>query len=239
MAVSREILRKALAVTQDLVVMWSGGKDSTAMTHLICVDLGLQLPVYAQKDDMDYPGEVEYIEGLSQAWGLNLSVLRPSTTIEAWIREHAHGMLSNDDLHSRSSPLAKKFFYDLVESSTKNHAGIFLGLRSEESRGRRLNRASRGPLYQKANGQWVCTPIVDWSGLDVMAYLFSRGIDLLPVYRCIGFDPTHRIEPWRVRKSWWLPGTHASFGGVSWLRHYWPSLYRKLRSMLPDASRHT
>lgn len=114
--------------------------------------------------------------------------------------------------------------------------GIFLGLRQEESRGRRMNRVTRGTLYRKASGQYVATPIVDWSGLDVMAYMASRDIEPLSVYRCVAF--MHADEPWRVRKSWWIPGASTRFGGIAWLRRYYPSLFARLCELLPDARHH-
>ena len=135
--------------------------------------------------------------------------------------------------------MSKECFYAVVERATADHAGIMLGLRAEESRGRSANRASRGPLYRRACGQWTSTPIVDWSGLDVFAYLAARDIGLLPVYRCIGLDPRHAAAPWRVRKSWWLPGSHSSQGATAWLRHYWPSLHSQLCDWMPDASLHS
>ena len=100
-----------------------------------------------------------------------------------------------------------------------------------------MNRALRGPTYRKQSGQWACSPIVDWGGIDVMAYLAAREIEPLPVYRCIAF--AHDREPWRVRKSWWLPGAATSKGGMAWLRHYWPSLYAQARELVEGAQRYT
>lgn len=98
-----------------------------------------------------------------------------------------------------------------------------------------LNRVSRGLLYQRASGQWVSTPLGDWTGLDVLAYCHSRGVPLLPLYRCCAWPPALREEPWRIRKSWWLPGKSASKGGAAWLRRYWPSLWRQFCEIFPDA----
>src|SRR5690606_13832135 len=98
-------------------------------------------------------------------------------------REHAREMRADEDMHARTAALSKAAFYSVVEEATAPHDLVFLGLRAEESRGRAMNRATRGTLYRKANGQVVCQPLADWRGLDVYAYLFARGIDVLPVYR--------------------------------------------------------
>jgi len=235
---ARVLIAEALATAPRWCGMWSGGKDSTVMVHLLA---GQGVPVASEKDDLDYPGEREYVENLALAWGLELTVLVPPISPSAWIAEHAAELSADGDMHSRAAGLSKACFYDLVEAHGAKYDGIFLGLRSKESKGRALNRATRGTLYRKlpskwhSAGQWVCAPLSDWDGLDVYAYAQTHGIDLLHVYRCVAF--LHRNEPWRVRKSWWIPGADARWGGVAWLRHYYPSLYSRLRGWLPDASR--
>lgn len=227
---------QALATAPTWHVMWSGGKDSTAMAHLL-VELGAKAKLVSEKDDLDYPGEREYVEGLAVQWGAELEVITPERSPVQWLADHGLDMAGADDVHGRSAGLSKACFYDVVERSNAGADGIFLGLRSEESKGRLKNRASHGLLYRKRqtttrpSGPWVCQPIADWTGLDVFAYLLGHGIDPLPVYRCIGL--MHRHEPWAVRKSWWIPGAHGALGQVTWLRHYWPSLYLRLVEWIP------
>lgn len=232
---ARRIIDRACAEVDGWAIMWSGGKDSTAMVHLLAQH-GVLGPVFSEKDDLDYPGERDYVTGLASAWGLDLRIISPDISLQNWVRDHAHDLAADEDFHGRAAGLSKEHFYGLVEQATAEHAGIFLGLRQEESYGRRMNRVTHGTLYRKKSGQWVCTPIVDWSGLDVMAYMAANGIEPLHVYRCIGF--MHRDEPWRVRKSWWIPGASTRFGGIAWLRRYYPSLFARLCELLPDARRH-
>ena len=239
---ARRRVTDALAAAPTWAVMWSGGKDSTALVHLACVDLGHRLPVVSEKDDLDYPGEEEYVTGLASAWGLDLTVLRPDTSPRAWMAANAATLGAGDDLHSRAAGLSRECFYDLVERHAATVDGVMLGLRQEESKGRAASRASHGTLYRKAHpyrpqGQWVSTPLADWTGRDVMAYLLSRDIPVLPVYRCLAL--AHAREPWRIRKSWWVPGSHSRWGGAAWLRHYYPSLYQQLAAWMPDASAYT
>lgn len=228
---ARRVVDRALAIAPHAAIMWSGGKDSTAMTHLVCVEGGYRPSVASEKDDLDFPGEEDYVTGLAAAWRVDLTILRPQTSALEWVKRHGPTMRGDENVHSRRSELSALCFYPLVENYSRDFDLVFLGLRKEESRGRRKNRASNGPLYQKRSGQWVCTPIVDWSGLDVLAYIVSRGIELLPMYRCIAL--MHRDEPWRLRKSWWLPTSYAHRGQVTWLRHYYPSLFYELAGILP------
>jgi 3'-phosphoadenosine 5'-phosphosulfate sulfotransferase (PAPS reductase)/FAD synthetase len=225
----------ALATSERPCVMWSGGKDSTVLAHLVCVEMGWSVAVASEKDDLDYPGEREYVEKLARDWDVDLTILTPMVSPGQWIADHAAELSADDDMHSRAAGLSKACFYEVVERWAVDRDLVFLGLRKDESRGRMLNRVTHGLTYRKRDGQTICQPLGDWSGLDVMAYLASRGIDQLPVYRCIGL--MHRDEPWRLRKSWWIPGAATRWGGVVWLRRYYPSLFRQLCQWLPDTSR--
>jgi 3'-phosphoadenosine 5'-phosphosulfate sulfotransferase (PAPS reductase)/FAD synthetase len=228
---------KALETAHAWHLMWSGGKDSTAMAHLMTVGMGEKVKLVSEKDDLDYPGELEYVTGLARAWGASLEVIRPKESPAEWVRQHGLGIGGADDMHGRDAGLSKACFYNVVEESNRGADGIFLGLRGEESTGRLRNRCMNGLMYRKRPtptspaGLMVCQPIADWTGLDVFAYLFSHGIDPLDVYRCIGL--MHRREPWTVRKSWWIPGSQGARGQVTWLRHYWPSLYLRLCEWIP------
>ena len=213
-------------------VAWSGGKDSTAMTHLVRHTLG-EARAMSVKDDLDFPGEEDYIGRLAREWGVALDVVRPPVSLQAWLAEHADALDPRADMHSRSAGLSAAFYGAVAEyAEAAGRPGVYLGLRQEESAGRRMNRASRGRVYRKADGDVVCTPLADWRGVDVYAYLLSRGIDLLPLYRCVG----QHEHPSRVRKSWWVPGAAHDRGGARWLRTYYPSLWARLVELVPAAA---
>lgn len=254
---SRAAVCEALALpdAHNPGVSWSGGKDSTAAAHLVCVTAGAAKAVelVSEKDDLDYPGERKYVEGLAAAWGARLKILTPAVSPRAYIEEAAaRGELKSfDDVHSRAAGLSKTCFYKLMEADNATRGLVMLGLRREESRVRdrvatwartearaRVRAGLPGPVsgltrYHRGAGQWRCLPVADWRGIDVYAYLLSHGIEPLPVYRCLGL--MHRDAPWLLRKSWWLPGGHTADGGVVWLRRYYPSLYRQLCAWMPDA----
>jgi len=242
---ARRIIDLCLAQTSAPAVMLSGGKDSTVMTHLIRVDRGASIPVVSEKDDLDYPGEEAYVAALADAWGLDLRIVRPEVSPRAWLDAHARELDAGAELHSRTAGLSKACFYGVIERATEPYDAVFLGLRAGESDGRRVDwlantaivdgTTTRG-LYRYTSGphagRWKCQPLGGWSGLDVMAYAAAHEIELLPVYRCIAF--MHAREPWHVRKSWWLPaGSSTRHGGVAWLRHYWPTLYRQYVAWFP------
>lgn len=228
--------RRELATVAGLspVVMWSAGKDSTVLVHL-AREFGM--PAIAQKDDLDYPGEREYIERMAAAWGVAVRIVEPAVSAAGWLDEHAPSMHSQSDLHSRSSGLSRAVFYDVVESAVRagEHGVTVLGLRNEESRGRRMNFLSRGFGYTKRDGVRVLNPLSLWTGLDVLTYAHVNGIELLPVYGCIGLLEDHQREPWRIRKSWFVPGATSDRWAL-WMRYYWPELFRRWRRWFPDGS---
>ena len=229
------VLKTIQEHNNGLEAAWSGGKDSTAMIALIsevCKDNDITpIPAMSVKDDLDFPGEEKYISDIANRLSIPLTIIRPSFSLLEWIRDHSDDMLPGADIHGRSAELSKRGFYSLIEKRRidKNVHAVFLGLRKEESHHRLMNRAVRGWKYIKTNGQTVSQPICDWKGLDVYAYLKTHDIDLLPMYRCIRL---HK-EPWRVRKSWWLPGASANRGQTVWLKTFYPSLYNKLCQVLP------
>lgn len=211
------------------------------MMHLIRVEIGADVPAIAHKDSCDFPGSEEYVMRYAAEWGLRLTIVRPPIDPAQWFSERS-GLISGlADIHSRKSELARATWWDFVDKHNAAFGLRFVGMRAQESRGRRTNRKYRGHLYpikqsrSLPRGQWCSTPIVDWQHNDVYAYCVSRGIDLHPLYQCVAF--AHRDAPWWLRDEWWVPDERTgATGSVAWLRRYWPSLYQRLCLWMPAAS---
>lgn len=231
-AAAMRTTERALNTSQLPFVSWSGGKDSTALSALV-LSIDPTVELASEKDDLDYPGEETYVTGLAARWRAQLKILRPPISPAQWISEHRHELAMSDDFHSRAAGLSKACFYNVMAAHDRTRDLVFLGLRAEESVHRQKARAANGIDYVRRDGIRICTPIADWTGIDVFAFLFAREIDPLHVYRCIGF--MHEREPWRLRKSWWIPGDRGRHGGATWLRRYYPSLFRRLLEWFPRA----
>lgn len=235
---AKHLCDRALNEHPNAAIGSSFGKDSCAMTHLVCVELGHRLPVYCHRDDLDFPEAREFSERFTARWDLDTRFLTAPFSVRQWLNEHAHELESGADLHGRATAMAKGAFYDVIDAAMAQYDCVFIGMRADESRARRMNRAVRTDLYRKKHsrrhdGQWTCTPLGGWHGIDVYAYAVSRGLELMPLYQCIAF--MHRTEPWRVRESWWIPEANtARYGGIAWLRRYYPSLWRQLRAWMPN-----
>ncbi len=229
------IAASALEQSPTAAISWSGGKDSTAVTHLVRVGLGADVPAISEKDDLDYPGEETYVRELADAWGLRLTIVRPPVSPVGWLLERRGRLSAGEDMHSRSAGLSKACFYGVMEQANEGSALTVWGLRAEESGRRRSLLTAKGANYTLKSGMRRSAPLAFWTGLDVFTYLQEHGIEPMQVYRCCGWLPEHRRAPWMIRKSWWIPGAHAKHGQAAWLRRYWPSLYARLRDLMPDA----
>lgn len=227
-------IRRMAEICSDAYVACSGGKDSTALVGLVSA-CGVPARVMSIKDDLDFPGEEEHVRQLCSQLGMQIDIIHPPFSLQDWIMEHGRNMSADDDFHGRGAAFSSEAFYRVIDEYRKERGmpGVYLGLRKSESYGRKMNRATRGVIYKKFDGEIVCQPLCDWTGMDVFAYILSSGLPILPVYKCCRFHKS----PERIRKSWWLPGSHSRMGGMIWLKSYWPSLFDRLCEILPDSAR--
>jgi 3'-phosphoadenosine 5'-phosphosulfate sulfotransferase (PAPS reductase)/FAD synthetase len=228
---ARTVIHEMYRDCPSAYVAWSAGKDSTALTHLVAQEIpGVR--AMSIKDDCDYPGEREYVEGLAEEWGVRLDVITPEISLQQWLKDS--GAQFGEDLHSRGTAFSDAVVYGLIEQYKQDAGipGLYLGLRKDESHARLMNRTIHGTIYTKADGETVCQPICDWSDVDVFAYLFAHDIEPLHVYKCVGFAES----PAKVRKSWWVPSNGADHHCV-WLKRYYPSLFNQLRDIMPSVTR--
>lgn len=231
---ARATIAQMIGCAPSAEVAWSGGKDSTVLAHM-CANMGVQRAV-AIDDDLSYPDIGDYLVSRAAEFGMSLDVVHPQFSLQSWLAESRSA--AGESLRARGSRFADRAFYDIVDARARalGNPGVYLGLRGEESHGRKMNLATHGLLYRRKNNghpEWTAQPLGRWSGMDVWAYLASHDIEPHSVYRCVALH--HRNEPWRVRKSWWVPGTEARYGFAVWLRYYWPSLYARLIELMPDA----
>lgn len=217
-----DCLSRAVTMGVEWRLGWSAGKDSTA---LACLLRSANWPIRAMsvKDDLDFPGEPEYLVALGARCGITVDILRPPVSLLGFLTES--GIDMTEDLHSRRAELSIQWFYGLLDRyrEEQGYSGAVLGLRSNESAGRAVNRATHGTLYTRRDGLTVSTPLADWQDIDVHAYLASQDVPILPTYLCIDDG----VEPLRLRKSWYVAGgAMARRGHYRWLRRWWPDLWR-------------
>lgn len=105
----------------------------------------------------------------------------------------------------------------------------FVGLRAEESKGRRKSLTCHGLLYQyKAKGYRVC-PIGFWKAIDIWAYLAHHDIPYLSNYDIEGNRQnvrTTNVMPFRG-------GLSQSLGRIENIKRYNKDAYNYLREKTP------
>lgn len=231
---AERIIRQAMAVIDKPVIAWSGGKESTILAHIVCVKMGLRVPVMSLFTDLEPPGTRAYMDACVKAWDLDMEYVEPPVSFWQYLVDHAHEI----DIHSAVTTghtHVGKIWDETMERwwQQSGYTGMLWGLRDEESRARKINTKRRGVLYQNTDGRWKCAPFSSWEGRDVYAYCAAHGVDLHPLYRCIRYNAK---DPSRVRKAMWIPGSHGAMGAMIWLRTYYPSLYMQLVQVYPEAA---
>lgn len=213
----------------------SGGKDSVAMTGLL-YEAGFRLPVAYCHTGMDTPGSEDTVQELSDHIEEPIEVVEAEADVWEWIAglPMSFDLLGGDYrafLHVFSAVnLSIAYGYET------NRSGVFLGMRTEESRGRRLNRMFRGKLYQNSvDKRWTCQPIVDWTAKDVFAFAVSRELPIHPYYRLALEKMEVHPESPQSRVGCMLPED----GVVSWkvlqpMSMLYPEMYRHLVSIRPE-----
>lgn len=110
--------------------------------------------------------------------------------------------------------------------------GVFLGLRSEESQGRRKLVKVQGQLFwQKRDALWECLPIANWAYEDVWAYIVSQNIDY-----CTAYDRLMElgVPPEDCRLSYWAGETKRRWGRWAILKRGWPELFNRFAAEFPE-----
>jgi 3'-phosphoadenosine 5'-phosphosulfate sulfotransferase (PAPS reductase)/FAD synthetase len=216
----------ALAVKQTTpCVSWSGGKDSTAMAHLVCTTFR-NTKVLVQVDDCDWPEKLPYVSRLADLYGWDVHIIRPDFSVWDFM---CSGSIGHEDFCSASHDLTKSsFLYPLKQAQSALGCNcVFIGLRAAESKARGVHLSVRKELYRKKGGDYVCCPLARWDAVDVFSYLVSNGIEVNPCYFQNRF-----MQPEEIRLSWAVPTPKGlTNGAMEHMRYYYPKHFSKLRDM--------
>lgn len=204
----------------------SGGKDSIAMAHLIwSIEPGIKF--MSVLDESDIPGLHDYMTKIVQRYKFDVDVISPKNLWEAFAKYDF-----TEDVHSPRSEYAQRYFFDHIKRyvADNGYDGIFLGLRAQESKGRRMNFLQRGSIYfNESWQQWICQPLAAWSAMDVFAYLFSNNVPIFDMY----FKTKFKLSPENIRLDCILPSHFSRDGQSAWLKYYYPETFSRLAAILP------
>lgn len=157
-------IRWALERVENPYVACSFGKDSAVMLHL-CLKHRSDIPViFVRRIETDL---IDNYQEIINNWGeINLSVI----SYKGWLEQGEGKGIS------------------FATRNMDKYDSYFVGLRKDESVGRRISLKTLGMFYKnKAEKVRVC-PMADWTTNDIAAYCLSNELPILNKYLSEGFE---------------------------------------------------
>ena len=179
---------------EDMLVSFSGGKDSTVTSHIVNRALGTNKVLHIFGDTtLEFPYTLEYKNRFNkneESKGVRVltaknreknfeelcEIVGPPSRVMRWC----------------CTVFKTGAIQKTITSAFKDKTNIltFQGIRHSESASRsKYDRESESPKIAK---QTVVSPIIDWYDFDVWLYILSTGIDFNDAYR-LGFS---RVGCW-------------------------------------------
>ena len=208
---SLRLVEQALAVAKKPIIAWSGGKDSTAMLHLIRTHFSKDIDVIFNNTRVEFPETLKFVRRMQESWGLNLHTATPDPKHSFWWCVENYGWplfgkagagridtLRNGGEVSLNQSLRRvaetdvpisarccRYLKERPMSKLQKRLEVdlvFLGIMSSESRRRKFNWADHGDFYQIKSGEWRCLPLSIWTTEDVWKYHERYDIPHCPLY---------------------------------------------------------
>lgn len=170
----------------ELVINFSGGKDSSAMLAYLCENYP-RLPKHVVFADTgwEHDDAEEWNRSLVARFGLPLHVVRnPNKDFFSMVRQR--GKFPSPGQRQCTSDLKRDPIQTWIRRNVTDPLVVnCVGLRAEESpaRAKRPKLARDKRLTNSKRTVWNWLPIHDWTEQQVRAYLAERSIPLHPVYR--------------------------------------------------------
>lgn len=168
----------------ELVINFSGGKDSSAMLAYLCEKYPhLTKHVVYADTGWEHEGTEDWCRSIVESFGLKLHVVRnPNKTFLTMVenRKKFPGMQQRQC----TSDLKRGPVETWIRRNVKDSVVInCLGMRSEESTGRaKQKKLKRNRSSNSKRTVWDWLPIKDWKEDQVFKYLADRNIPLHKVY---------------------------------------------------------
>jgi 3'-phosphoadenosine 5'-phosphosulfate sulfotransferase (PAPS reductase)/FAD synthetase len=218
------IVREALERMKNPYVAWSTGKDSTVVLDLVR-RFKPDVPVVYLDAHCGYPETYELIDEYRKD-GVNVILWN----CEPFLKTLKDEGITVDSLVERRTMETTVRIPVLELMEHYGFDGVFMGLRAEESVGRRKMARSKGMLFKKKNGTWSCNPILWFMYDDVWAYIVSRGLKYNRLY-----DKMDLLPEENRRISYWAGESERSYGRWVWLMYLHPELFNVLAEEVPEA----
>ena len=211
----------------------SGGKDSAAMIA-IAVEAGWRGPVHHVEYGGDYDAApTENARAIADRFGLPFASLTVMSEMEAIDAAGCDPHAGPDGWGDAARLWERTHKRQIAEfQARQSWSGLFLGLRAEESRVRRMVLRRKGHLYATAARPFLtCCPLCDWSARDVWAAILARGLPYLDRYDAAADRERERSDDaWFTARVW-------GHGMAARMRAHDPQGWRRLVERYPGLAR--
>lgn len=205
---AERIIREGLSRASLPYVACSFGKDSAVMLHLVlqqCLGVPVRMTRWSETSLLND------FEPVLAAWQERFGVIPEFCDLT---RDSIEAVVP-----SRHRALAA-----LGETN-----GYFLGLRAEESKGRRMALRKYGPVYQTVSRLWRIAPLAWWRWQDVAAYTVKHDLPVLASYGATGLEG-------RTATRVGIQAHGIRDAQLAELRRRDPAAYNRLCLMLPEVA---
>lgn len=208
-AEAQRIIRGALEHMQRPYIAFSCGKDSSVLAHMVLqIDRSIPLRFLSS-------GETRLVHNVDEV----LSFFRD---LGAEIQEiNIDRVFTDEWINATWTEQRKAGRHDLELLNDRSFDGMFMGLRAEESRARKISLYQNQTIglppfcYRYISGKresmFRCCPLARWTTKDVGAYIVEHGLPYLDWYDYQGFEgrTTARLTGDAVRQNalFWLKKT--------------------------------
>jgi 3'-phosphoadenosine 5'-phosphosulfate sulfotransferase (PAPS reductase)/FAD synthetase len=200
-------IRWALERVENPYVACSFGKDSSVMLHLVLQhkpDVQVNFMCKTETDLIDdYKSVINW-------WKQNMKVNINRISYLGWLEG------------ATKTGIAKNM-------PTEGFDSYFVGIRKDESVGRRITLLKDGLFYKMKDGKTRISPMADWKVNDVAVYMLANNLPILRAYKREGFE---------ARTTSNIPSKYPN-EALARLKNADIMAYNKLLKILPDAKYYT
>lgn len=223
---ARAVVSEALATMRNPYIAFSTGKDSTVMADLVWRQ-SPDVPAVYFDADCAFPESEAMLSRYEEA-GWPIVRWKCEPFFETLCRV---GGPTSDRCEAETM---RSTVYRPIKSLLAEHHfdGVFVGLRTEESVGRRKLVGAKGQLFWVSrDGLWECLPVAHLTYADVWAYIVGQGLEYCPVYdRLMELG----VQPEQCRLSYWAGESSRALGRWAILRRGWPELFDRFAAEFPE-----
>lgn len=170
----------------EIVINFSGGKDSCAMLAFLCENYpDIKKHVVFADTGWEHTDAETWCRGIVERFGLKLNVVRNKNKTLLTMAEK-RGKFPGMQQRQCTSDLKRDPIVSWIRQNVKDPVVVnCMGIRSEESAGRAKQKTLKRNRRETNSKRtiWDWNPIKDWTADQVFAYLKSKDIPLHPVYK--------------------------------------------------------